>query len=429
MDKGLSESKIVSSGAPTGSSLHSVTVQNAAKVPVTNICRGPQLNEEQVFDLQTQFQKLRISSGRAPVPVESEMCGVMVTGRGNSVAEGTEQQKSEMGRSMEDSSQAIRNFVTRQPTREDQAPPVHAGLEICSSSAMQSKEMVMRKRKEPQEHDERNDDVPKQSEEMVMKKRKVPQEFDEENDDVLKRMRKKSYTKTRKCDPVTHFLCVKKSSINDVMLKIGPFELTVGDLWTLVPPHVAEQHSSETSSINGFVKGWLLDKVVVTVLWILTQQYDGVSGAYYNLAETDEGRPNARLQLLGESFSNITRIFVPFIVLKSHWNLLVLDKTTETRYYFDPSARNVPRKISPSTDPSLASLIDEISKAADTKTGWRSRKWRCIEPMHFQQNDDHNCGPLICYFAMCLCEGTSPVAKFDGEAERARMMEILFRFC
>lgn len=74
-------------------------------------------------------------------------------------------------------------------------------------------------------------------------------------------MGKKSYTKTRKCDPVTHFLCVKKSSINDVMLEIGPFELTVGDLWTLAPPHVAEQHSSETSSINGFVKGWLLDKV------------------------------------------------------------------------------------------------------------------------------------------------------------------------
>lgn len=68
----------------------------------------------------------------------------------------------------------------------------------------------------------------------------------------------------------------------------------------------------------------LLHQVVIAVLWILTQQYDGVSGAYYNLAETDdEGRPNARLQLLGESFSNITRIFVPFIVLKSHWNLLV----------------------------------------------------------------------------------------------------------
>lgn len=124
MDKGLSESKIVSSGAPTGSSLHSVTVQNAAKVPVTNICRGPQLNEEQVFDLQTQFQKLRISSGQAPVSVDSEAFsnGVMVTGRGNRVAVGTKQQeldkKSEMGRSMEDSLQAIRNYVTRQPTRE-----------------------------------------------------------------------------------------------------------------------------------------------------------------------------------------------------------------------------------------------------------------------------------------------------------------------
>lgn len=242
--------------------------------------------------------------------------------------------------------------------------------------------------------------------------------------------KKKSVKKPRKCDPVKRVLNARRVNLGmrNVMLVIGSLALTVVDLWTLLHPHVAMQHFSETSSIRGFVGGWLVYKVVVAVLWILTQQYDGVNFACYILADIDKGRPNTILLWSGKSFSNITMIFVPFLV-KSHWNLLVLDKTTKTRYYFDPSARNVPREISPSTNPSLASLIDEISKVIDKETGWSSEKWPCIEPEHFQQNDTYNCGPLICYFARCLCEGSSLVAKFDGEAERARIMDMLFRFC
>ena len=67
----------------------------------------------------------------------------------------------------------------------------------------------------------------------------------------------------------------------------------------------------------------LLHQVVVAVLWILTQQYDGVNYAYCTLADIKEGRPNTTLEWARESFSNITMIFVPFIVSKSHWNLLV----------------------------------------------------------------------------------------------------------
>ena len=66
-----------------------------------------------------------------------------------------------------------------------------------------------------------------------------------------------------KCDPVTCLLNAKgvNLGIQYVMLEIGPSRLTVGDQWTLLPPHVAVQHSSETSSIKYFVGGWLMDKV------------------------------------------------------------------------------------------------------------------------------------------------------------------------
>ena len=67
-----------------------------------------------------------------------------------------------------------------------------------------------------------------------------------------------------KCDPVTRLLNAKGVNLgmHHVMLEIGPSRLMVGDLWTLLPPHVAVQHSSETNSIKDFVGGWLVDKVV-----------------------------------------------------------------------------------------------------------------------------------------------------------------------
>ena len=69
--------------------------------------------------------------------------------------------------------------------------------------------------------------------------------------------------KPRKCDHVTCLLNARRVNlgIDNVMLEIGPSRLTVGDLWTLLPPHVAAQCSSVTSSIGNFVGGWLVDKV------------------------------------------------------------------------------------------------------------------------------------------------------------------------
>ncbi|CAH3135730.1 unnamed protein product [Pocillopora meandrina] len=84
--------------------------------------------------------------------------------------------------------------------------------------------------------------------------------------------------KPRKCDHVTRLLNAWRVNlgIDDVMLEIGPSRLTVGDLWTLLPPHEAAQCYLVTSSIRDFVGGWLVDKVVEAVLWKFTLQYDGL---------------------------------------------------------------------------------------------------------------------------------------------------------
>ena len=75
--------------------------------------------------------------------------------------------------------------------------------------------------------------------------------------------KKKSVKKPRKCDPVKRVLNARRVNLGmrNVMLVIGSLALTVVDLWTLLHPHVAMQHFSETSSIRGFVGGWLVYKV------------------------------------------------------------------------------------------------------------------------------------------------------------------------
>lgn len=319
----------------------------------------------------------------------------------------------------------------------DQAPSMPTNLEMFSMvtrrTVAQQKETLYK--------------ISEQQKGMGMRK-KVPEENDylpwipikrEKKEDELSSLNWKveflgtevAVQKPRKCDHVTRLLNARRVNlgIDNVMLEIGPSRLTVGDLWTLLPPHVAAQYSSVTSSIGNFVGGWLVDKVVEAVLWKFTLQFDGLFCADSTLAEIVENGLSTSSLWSGESFSNITRIFVPIIARRIHWTLLVLDKSKAARYYFDPLAGDFQREISPLTDPPLASRINKISRVTDTKTRWRSLSWPCIEPVHFKQKDGYNCGILICLFARCLCEGSSVDANFDVATERARITSMIFGCC
>lgn len=319
----------------------------------------------------------------------------------------------------------------------DQAPSMPTNLEMFSmvtrrtvaqqketlyKISEQQKGMGMRK-KVPEE----NDYLPW----IPIKREKKEDELSSQNWKVEFLGTEVAVQKPRKCDHVTRLLNAWRVNleIDDVMLEIGPSRLTVGDLWTLLPPLEAEQCSLVTSSIRNFVGGWLVDKVVEAVLWKFTLQYDGLFCADSTLAEIVEKGLSTSSLWSGESFSNITRIFVPIMARRIHWTLLVLDKSKAARYYFDPLAGDFQREISPLTDPPLASRINKISGVTDTRTGWLSLSWPCIEPVHFKQKDGYNCGILICLFARCLCEGSSVDANFDVATERARITSMIFGCC
>ena len=66
-----------------------------------------------------------------------------------------------------------------------------------------------------------------------------------------------------------------------------------------------------------------LHQVVEAVLWKFTRQYDGLFCADSTVAEIVEKGGSTSLLWSGESFSNITRIFVPIMIRGMHWTLLV----------------------------------------------------------------------------------------------------------
>ena len=63
-------------------------------------------------------------------------------------------------------------------------------------------------------------------------------------------------------------------------------------------------------------------KVVEALLWKLTLQYD-VFSADSTLAELVKRGRSTRLLWSGESFTNVSKIFVPILKSGNHWTLLV----------------------------------------------------------------------------------------------------------
>ena len=47
------------------------------------------------------------------------------------------------------------------------------------------------------------------------------------------------------------------------------------------------------------------------------------------------------------------------------------------------------------TDSQSSKCLYIFSEIIDGKTGWDSTLWPCIEPQHFVQRDQHNCGILV----------------------------------
>lgn len=47
-------------------------------------------------------------------------------------------------------------------------------------------------------------------------------------------------------------------------------------------------------------------------------------------------------------------------------------------------------------------LFDTNSGVVDSKVGWGSKKWPCMEPKHYTQQDGYNCGVIVCWVSLKL---------------------------
>ena len=171
----------------------------------------------------------------------------------------------------------------------------------------------------------------------------------------------------RKHEPLSRLITARRNGLKatDVLLDVGPTKLTIGDLWTLMPPDVSRKHSSETSSLTNFRPGWLIDKVtfnatfnlhflcagnltgvcmhfksdiviffqvVEAALWKLTLEFD-VFAADATLATIAKRGSSTRLLWSGQSFTAVSKIFIPINQHGIHWTLLVRMSFVPTYYY------------------------------------------------------------------------------------------------
>ena len=127
-----------------------------------------------------------------------------------------------------------------------------------------------------------------------------------------------------KHEPVSRLIEAHKIGLgtNSILIEVQPTKLTVGDLWTLIPPDVARRHNSETKSLKNFRPGWLIDKVIEAAMWKLSLQYD-VFSADTTLAQIAGRGSSTRLLWSGLTFTTVSKIFIPINKHGIHWTLLV----------------------------------------------------------------------------------------------------------
>lgn len=166
-------------------------------------------------------------------------------------------------------------------------------------------------------------------------------------------------------------------------------------------------------------------QIVDATLWKLTK----IFAADSTLCQLVKHGASTRRLWMGERFHGIEKIVIPMNITRHHWTLLILDNKESIRVYIDPIHGNKhPNEITAASNPSLYRLINNISEAADIKTGWKSKEWACLEPPHFQQTDGFNCGVLICKFARNLCDNR-PITKVNVSIERMKLLSNLFGSC
>lgn len=239
-------------------------------------------------------------------------------------------------------------------------------------------------------------------------------------------------TAVQSCGTITRVNTLQlNTALRDSVLEVGPFKVTVSDLLTTLTPGTLSTKETQKikQQIPAFVDGWLTDTIIDATLWQLTKRDPKVFAADSTLCQVVRHGASTRRLWMGQKFNGIEKIFIPVNIAGNHWTLLVLDYKETTRIYIDPFHGNKHAdEITATSNRGLHKLINDLSEAADMKTGWKSKEWKCIEPPHFKQTDGFNCGVLVCTFARNLC-GNKPITNVNVSIERKKILASLFGSC
>ena len=150
---------------------------------------------------------------------------------------------------------------------------------------------------------------------------------------------------------------------------------------------------------NSFKPGWLQDEVIGSYLFNLVRQHNQVKYWGSNEALALSHCNSVNLLWDGDDLTNTRYTFVPYNPSGRHWILIVLDVKLNKVSILDP--------------PSKCYLKENKYNKLYAPVGWElfQRKFNktniktVTSTEHVLQQDSHNCGVFVCYFAKRICEG------------------------
>ena len=150
---------------------------------------------------------------------------------------------------------------------------------------------------------------------------------------------------------------------------------------------------------NSFEPGWLQDEVIGSYLFNLVRQHDQVKYCDSTEALALSHCRSVNLLRDGGDLTNISYTFVPYNPSGRHCILIVLDIKLKKISILDSLSKCY---LKENKYHKLCACVElELFQRKFNKTNIKT----VTTTEHVLQQDSHNCGVFVCYYAKRICEG------------------------
>jgi hypothetical protein len=208
--------------------------------------------------------------------------------------------------------------------------------------------------------------------------------------------------------------------LTKTLFKIGPYSINQLHLKSL-DYFVPEEEVNRIKALaQDFHRGWLYDTVISAFLLKITNAnnfFTFIDPALSALAF--RMKPLERFMTFikeADVFSS-PHILIPFNVTNSHWVLSLAVMENKEIHFYDPANRslgNVHRHA-----------LERWVQILSSHLGCDTKEWKIIIPEHSFQDDGHNCGVYVCWYAERIVSGNCTAEKLNPYQYRKYIYDVI----